>query len=93
MIPLQSEINCAKLVMDNTVDARNALVSRFFKDPDCKILLTTLEAGGVSLNLTIASYVSNSFLLFWFTMRNKKESGIVLLYLLLETRRKKEDIL
>ncbi|XP_034697008.1 DNA repair protein RAD16-like isoform X1 [Vitis riparia] len=51
----KSQINCVKLVGD--VAARNALVSRFFNDSDCRILLTTSEAGGLSLNLSVASYV------------------------------------
>jgi DNA repair protein RAD16 len=44
------------------MSARDAAIKRFTEDPDCKIFLMSLKAGGVALNLTIASHVSNSFL-------------------------------
>jgi hypothetical protein len=43
------------------MSARDAAIKRFNEDPDCKIFLMSLKAGGVALNLTVASHVSNSF--------------------------------
>ncbi|KPI36069.1 DNA repair protein RAD5 [Cyphellophora attinorum] len=40
-----------------TFDARNKAISRFEEDPDCKILLAAMMAGGVGLNLTMANRV------------------------------------
>lgn len=37
--------------------ARDAAISRFTNDPDCRIFLMSLKAGGVALNLTVASHV------------------------------------
>ncbi|KAH7861683.1 hypothetical protein Vadar_029304 [Vaccinium darrowii] len=37
--------------------ARDAAISRFTNDPDCRIFLLSLKAGGVALNLTVASHV------------------------------------
>jgi DNA repair protein RAD16 len=45
-----------------SLPARDAAIKRFTEDPDCKIFLMSLKAGGVALNLTVASQVSNSFL-------------------------------
>lgn len=39
--------------------ARDAAISRFTNEPDCKIFLMSLKAGGVALNLTVASHVSS----------------------------------
>ncbi|MCD9638832.1 hypothetical protein HAX54_022992 [Datura stramonium] len=36
--------------------ARDAAVNRFTEDPDCMILLMSFKAGGVALNLTVASH-------------------------------------
>ncbi|KAJ1376242.1 P-loop containing nucleoside triphosphate hydrolase [Sesbania bispinosa] len=41
-----------------TLAARDAAIKRFTDDPDCKIFLMSLKAGGVALNLTVASHVS-----------------------------------
>ena len=43
------------------MSARDAAIKRFNEDPDCKIFLMSLKAGGVALNLTVASHVSNYF--------------------------------
>jgi SNF2 family DNA or RNA helicase len=40
-----------------TFDARNKAISRFEEDPECKILLAAMMAGGVGLNLTMANRV------------------------------------
>ncbi|XP_057963175.1 helicase-like transcription factor CHR27 isoform X2 [Malania oleifera] len=53
----KSGINCVKLQGSMTVAARDAAVKRFNADPDCKIFLLSLKAGGVALNLTVASNV------------------------------------
>jgi DNA repair protein RAD16 len=37
--------------------ARDVMIERFTNDPDCKVFLMSLKAGGVALNLTVASHV------------------------------------
>lgn len=56
---LQSGINCVQLVGSMSMSARDAAIKRFTEDPDCRIFLMSLKAGGVALNLTVASHVSN----------------------------------
>jgi hypothetical protein len=34
-------------------------IDTFTNDPDCRIFLMSLKAGGVALNLTVASHVSS----------------------------------
>ena len=48
-------IGCAQL--DGTTRDREATVARFQTDPSCSVLLISLKAGGVGLNLTAAEYV------------------------------------
>ncbi|XP_049414533.1 ATP-dependent helicase rhp16-like [Solanum stenotomum] len=50
-------INCVQLVGSMSIAARDAVLKRFTEDANCKILLMSLEAGGVALNLTVASHV------------------------------------
>lgn len=38
---------------------RDKAIKAFSEDGDCKIFLMSLKAGGVALNLTVASHVSN----------------------------------
>ncbi|KAK7261115.1 hypothetical protein RIF29_27419 [Crotalaria pallida] len=52
-----SGISCVQLDGTMTLSARDAAVKRFNDDPDCKIFLMSLKAGGVALNLTVASHV------------------------------------
>ncbi|KAL9271274.1 ATP-dependent helicase rhp16-like protein [Drosera capensis] len=52
-----SGINCVQLVGSMTMPAKNKAVTRFNEDPECRIFLTKLQAGSVSLDLTVASYV------------------------------------
>lgn len=59
---LQSGIDCVQLVGSMSMSARDAAIKRFTEDPDCRIFLMSLKAGGVALNLTVASHVSNYFL-------------------------------
>ncbi|XP_022777032.1 DNA repair protein RAD16 isoform X2 [Durio zibethinus] len=53
----QSGINCVQLVGSMSMAARDYAIKRFTEDPDCKIFLMSLKAGGVALNLTVASHV------------------------------------
>ncbi|GFY97509.1 helicase protein with RING/U-box domain-containing protein [Actinidia rufa] len=53
----KSGVNCVQLVGSMTMNARDAAISRFTNDPDCRIFLMSLKAGGVALNLTVASHV------------------------------------
>jgi hypothetical protein len=39
------------------VDQRDKVVREFKEDPDVKVLLISLKAGGVALNLTVANYI------------------------------------
>jgi SNF2 family DNA or RNA helicase len=43
--------------LDGQTRDRQARVERFQNDPDCKLFLISLKAGGVGLNLTAAGYV------------------------------------
>src|SRR5438552_1055044 len=43
--------------LDGKTKDRQARVERFQTDPDCKVFLISLKAGGVGLNLTAADYV------------------------------------
>ncbi|XP_047322176.1 DNA repair protein RAD16 [Impatiens glandulifera] len=53
----KSGIMCVQLVGSMSMSARDAAISKFTHDPDCRIFLMSLKAGGVALNLTIASHV------------------------------------
>lgn len=59
---LQSGIKCVQLVGSMTLNARDAAIKKFTEDPDCRIFLMSLKAGGVALNLTVASHVSQIFI-------------------------------
>ncbi|KAH9744809.1 Helicase protein with RING/U-box domain-containing protein [Citrus sinensis] len=52
-----SGVNCVQLVGSMSIPARDAAINRFTEDPHCKIFLMSLKAGGVALNLTVASHV------------------------------------
>lgn len=53
----KSGIKCVQLVGSMTMSARDASIKRFTEDPDCRIFLMSLKAGGVALNLAVASHV------------------------------------
>ncbi|XP_009782803.1 ATP-dependent helicase rhp16-like isoform X2 [Nicotiana sylvestris] len=53
----KSGVNCVQLVGSMSMAERNAAVTTFTEDPKCRILLMSLKAGGVALNLTVASHV------------------------------------
>ena len=55
---MQSGITCVLLDGSMTIPARDNVIKRFHEDPDCRIFLISLKAGGVALNLTVASHVS-----------------------------------
>ncbi|CAK7348985.1 unnamed protein product [Dovyalis caffra] len=59
---LKSGISCVQLVGSMSLAARDAAIKRFAEDPDCKIFLMSLKAGGVALNLTVASHEGNAVL-------------------------------
>ncbi|HMB29830.1 MAG TPA: C-terminal helicase domain-containing protein, partial [Blastocatellia bacterium] len=43
--------------LDGSTRNRQARVEKFQNDPDCKLFLISLKAGGLGLNLTAAEYV------------------------------------
>ncbi|KAJ7948142.1 putative DNA repair helicase rad5,16 [Quillaja saponaria] len=53
----KSGISCVQLVGSMSLTARDTAIKKFTDDPDCKIFLMSLKAGGVALNLTVASHV------------------------------------
>ncbi|KAA0034825.1 hypothetical protein IC582_025632 [Cucumis melo] len=53
----KSGITCVQLVGSMSLTQRADAINRFIEDPDCKIFLMSLKAGGVALNLTVASHV------------------------------------
>lgn len=50
-------INFVKLDGSMSISARDQMIERFTNDSDCKVFLMSLKAGGVALNLTVASHV------------------------------------
>ncbi|KAI3828041.1 hypothetical protein L1987_02135 [Smallanthus sonchifolius] len=50
-------VKCVQLDGSMTMAAREAAITRFTNDCDCKVFLMSLKAGGVALNLTVASHV------------------------------------
>ncbi|HMN45408.1 MAG TPA: DEAD/DEAH box helicase [Povalibacter sp.] len=57
---LRAELDRMKITyeyLDGRTRDRQACVQRFQSDPDCKLFLISLKAGGVGLNLTAAQYV------------------------------------
>lgn len=65
----QGGMACAKLVGSMTVDARDKvssseypsdkvqMIKAFNENPEISVLLVSLKAGGVALNLTAANYI------------------------------------
>ncbi|MFN0119687.1 MAG: SNF2-related protein [Blastocatellia bacterium] len=57
---VKEHLNKEKIVyeyLDGQTRDRQACVNRFQEDPDCKLFLISLKAGGLGLNLTAADYV------------------------------------
>lgn len=46
-----------KLQGSLTIDQRDKVIRAFKEDPDIRVLLVSLKAGGVALNLTVASRI------------------------------------
>ena len=53
----QSGVKCVQLVGSMSLVERERAISTFTEDANCKIFLMSLKAGGVALNLTVASHV------------------------------------
>eukprot|EP00249_Psilotum_nudum_P024950 c29330_g1_i2 orf=639-3632(-) len=53
----KSGIHCVKLDGSMNIVARDQMIEKFTNDADCKVFLMSLKAGGVALNLTVASHV------------------------------------
>ncbi|XP_021745946.1 DNA repair protein RAD16-like [Chenopodium quinoa] len=53
----KSGITCVLLDGSMTITARDDAIKRFHEDSECRIFLISLKAGGVALNLTVASHV------------------------------------
>ncbi|KAG9157764.1 hypothetical protein Leryth_017846 [Lithospermum erythrorhizon] len=53
----KSGVNCVQLDGSMSIGARDTAIKKFTDDPDCRIFLMSLKAGGVALNLTVASHV------------------------------------
>ncbi|PKA46702.1 Putative SWI/SNF-related matrix-associated actin-dependent regulator of chromatin subfamily A member 3-like 2 [Apostasia shenzhenica] len=50
-------IKCVQLIGSMSLAEREKAINTFIGDANCKIFLMSLKAGGVALNLTVASYV------------------------------------
>ncbi|EOA39673.1 hypothetical protein CARUB_v10008314mg [Capsella rubella] len=50
-------VSCVQLVGSMSMAARDTAINKFKEDPDCRVFLMSLKAGGVALNLTVASHV------------------------------------
>ncbi|XP_076894617.1 ATP-dependent helicase rhp16-like [Bidens hawaiensis] len=53
----KSGMKCVQLDGSMTMAAREAAITRFTDEGDCRIFLMSLKASGVALNLTVASHV------------------------------------
>ncbi|KAL3848983.1 hypothetical protein ACJIZ3_010865 [Penstemon smallii] len=53
----KSGVSCVQLDGSMSMTAREAAIKKFTEDPSCRIFLMSLKAGGVALNLTVASHV------------------------------------
>ncbi|XP_020530133.1 ATP-dependent helicase rhp16 [Amborella trichopoda] len=50
-------VRCIQLVGSMSLAARDEAIKTFTDDPDCRVFLMSLKAGGMALNLTVASHV------------------------------------
>lgn len=53
----KSGVHCVQLDGSMSMGARDAAIKIFTEDPSCRVFLMSLKAGGVALNLTVASHV------------------------------------
>lgn len=56
-VNLQSGVKCVQLDGSMSMSARETAISKFTEDGECRVFLMSLKAGGVALNLTVASHV------------------------------------
>lgn len=54
----QSGIRCVQLIGSMSLAEREKAIKTFNDDSSCRIFLMSLKAGGVALNLTVASNVT-----------------------------------
>lgn len=57
MVEREAGLPCLFLYGANTRAERDEMVDRFQNDPDCRVMILSIKAGGVGLNLTAASHV------------------------------------
>jgi DNA repair protein RAD16 len=50
-------LGCRALHGSMNVEARDTCLKDFREDPNVRVLLMSLKAGGVALNLTVANYI------------------------------------
>ena len=50
-------VECVKLQGSMTLDQRDKVLKAFNEDTSVNVLLISLKAGGVALNLTVANYI------------------------------------
>ncbi|XP_071736737.1 DNA repair protein RAD16 [Rutidosis leptorrhynchoides] len=53
----KSGVKCVQLDGSMSMAARDSAITRFTEDGECRVFLMSLKAGGVALNLTVASHV------------------------------------
>ncbi|XP_017251223.2 DNA repair protein RAD16 [Daucus carota subsp. sativus] len=53
----KSGIQCVQLDGSMSMKAKDTAIKKFNEDPNCRLFLMSLKAGGVALNLTVASHV------------------------------------
>ncbi|KAL0027325.1 hypothetical protein WJX79_000283 [Trebouxia sp. C0005] len=53
----QTGVRCVRLQGSMSMDHRDRMIDKFTHDPDVRVFLMSLKAGGVALNLTAASHV------------------------------------
>lgn len=54
----QSSVKCVQLNGAMNITEKGRAIDTFTHDADCRVFLMSLKAGGVALNLTVASHVS-----------------------------------
>jgi len=54
---MRAGVRCVKLNGGMAVQQREAVLTAFKEDPDVQVILISLKAGGVALNLTVASHI------------------------------------
>ncbi|KAG6404813.1 hypothetical protein SASPL_132389 [Salvia splendens] len=53
----ESKVNCVNLDGSMSMEGKDTAIKKFTEDPNCRVILMALKAGGVALNLTVASHV------------------------------------